>query len=157
MDNCAICLEALETKQTHTLDCDHCFHTECQIEWFRRGQTTCPTCRSGDNTSNSKLAHNRTAFQIMSNRARRADAPPELKRAYNSYRKYLTVLQQCVKDTNAFKKKRVGDFANSDDTFVDLQKQYSLIRRKHWRTRWKVHRLKREISCLCEVVTIFSR
>lgn len=31
IDKCSICLENLNSQQTYTLQCGHCFHTECQI------------------------------------------------------------------------------------------------------------------------------
>lgn len=45
-DICAICHETLEgEQQIYTLTCDHTFHTNCILTWFRRGAETCPTCR----------------------------------------------------------------------------------------------------------------
>ena len=42
---CAICYENISCGQTATkLPCNHIFHRECTIEWFRF-QVSCPQCR----------------------------------------------------------------------------------------------------------------
>lgn len=43
--SCVICFEQ-STKLSHTLPCDHTFHADCIIDWFRRS-STCPLCRAG--------------------------------------------------------------------------------------------------------------
>lgn len=55
---CSICCDDLHTdddvtfptgrRGTYTLDCDHSFHTQCIVNWFRSSQnaTQCPICRA---------------------------------------------------------------------------------------------------------------
>lgn len=42
---CCICFREMAYDDSHTLECDHRFHTECVIKWFRSKQDTCPLCR----------------------------------------------------------------------------------------------------------------
>ena len=42
--NCAVCLEELGISPIK-LECDHHFHAECILGWFRRGHAECPSCR----------------------------------------------------------------------------------------------------------------
>lgn len=44
---CAVCQDNLTVTNasTHELQCGHVFHSGCIIEWFRRGENSCPVCR----------------------------------------------------------------------------------------------------------------
>jgi len=148
---CAICLEDLDNQQTHKLPCGHTFHTTCQIIWFRNGNVTCPTCRSSNNIGSmprNRLRRNQTAFQIMSQRARRNDAPLPLKRAYEKYKK--------AKDSETSLTKEITTLRNNTGKYSDIDKQIKALRRKKW-SAWRIKlRLHREISNLCEVITVFG-
>lgn len=151
IDKCSICLEILNLQQTYTLQCGHCFHTECQIKWFRNGNSTCPTCRSSDNIGNLPRGirrNNQTAFQIMSHRARRKDAPIPLKRAYEKYKKSLETQKDIVK--------KMKELRDSVGKYSTIQKQILSLRRKKWTALRTSRRLHREISNLCEIITVFS-
>ena len=42
---CSICFSQLTGEDSHTLECEHKFHTHCILKWFRSKQDTCPLCR----------------------------------------------------------------------------------------------------------------
>lgn len=47
MSCCVICAGELRGDE-HALPCGHHeFHVGCLLEWFRRGNSSCPLCRSG--------------------------------------------------------------------------------------------------------------
>jgi len=41
---CKICLDSLQEKDTKILECGHIFCRKCIKAWYQRS-TTCPTCR----------------------------------------------------------------------------------------------------------------
>ena len=43
-DFCAICLSNISEKNKYTLDCNHNFHIDCIVEWFRKSNGNCPCC-----------------------------------------------------------------------------------------------------------------
>jgi len=49
-DDCAICLEPLDGKPSKggfgQLECSHCFHVDCLFNWYDKGKTACPLCRT---------------------------------------------------------------------------------------------------------------
>ena len=47
MPQCVICLDDDNNDSFYNLpDCNHTFHTNCIISWFRSGKSTCPCCKS---------------------------------------------------------------------------------------------------------------
>ena len=47
MNSCTICMkEELSEEDIYTTDCNHTFCKECLDDWFKRGNQTCPLCRS---------------------------------------------------------------------------------------------------------------
>ena len=149
---CAICLDQLDNKQTFTLPCGHTFHTECQINWFLNGQKTCPTCRSFKTLGDlplSKYSNNTTAFQIMSYRARRKDAPPELKKIYKKYKD--------IQENIRIYYQKLREIKKSTGKYSDIQKNVNKLRRKLWYYQRKGRMTYREVSNLCEIISVYSR
>ena len=52
-DFCAICLSIINEKNKHKLDCNHVFHIDCIINWFRNSNGNCPCC--WDNKKKKKI------------------------------------------------------------------------------------------------------
>lgn len=73
-DVCVICMDALDQRAPVTLDCDHTFHAECAVQWFRAHNTTCPLCRADDIWGAWHQA-SRTPMQVVA-AVRRRRAPP---------------------------------------------------------------------------------
>lgn len=51
---CPICLGSLNEKDTYNLNCNHTFHTECIMNWFRVSNGSCPCCKDNPNNNNFK-------------------------------------------------------------------------------------------------------
>jgi hypothetical protein len=51
---CPICLSKLNEKTTYKIECNHTFHTDCIMKWFRQSNGSCPCCMDNP-TNNSKL------------------------------------------------------------------------------------------------------
>jgi hypothetical protein len=41
---CAICLSTINEKDKYKLECNHVFHTDCIVQWFRGSNGNCPCC-----------------------------------------------------------------------------------------------------------------
>lgn len=150
---CAICLDHLDNKQTFTLPCGHTFHTECQINWFLNGQKTCPNCRSCKTLGDlpvSKYSKNITAFQIMSYRARRKDAKPELKMIYKKYK----VIQKNIKEYNL----KIKALLKSTGKYCDIRNNIRKLKIKLWNYKNKNRKriIYRDLSNLCEIISVYS-
>ena len=65
-EECMICREELECSQCYTLpECNHRYHTNCLISWFRSGDQRCPYCgNKGINNKNvDTIERNRSRFK----------------------------------------------------------------------------------------------
>ena len=86
-DLCVICLSQLG-EDDYSLDCNHKYHTKCIIEWFRKGNSTCPLCNDNPLAGQqneyyyygSPLINERCSL-IRRKFGRNKHCPPPLKRA----------------------------------------------------------------------------
>ena len=46
---CSICLEESDMQMYTLPECNHTFHTNCILAWFRKGSKTCPLCKHSGN------------------------------------------------------------------------------------------------------------
>ena len=48
-EQCCICMDDIAANSVMTkLPCDHVFHADCIMSWFRSGRSSCPVCRHDD-------------------------------------------------------------------------------------------------------------
>lgn len=106
---CCICQDCISDHKTKYVipECKHNFHSNCIIEWFRSGATTCPYCRSSQNPEDriyrySRLWDSRYAF--VTSFARRKSAPKQLKKLVEKKKKYRTKYSECSKRIISWKK-----------------------------------------------------
>lgn len=43
--NCVICINDIEFNDKQTLSCEHTFHKDCIIDWFKVKTNNCPVCK----------------------------------------------------------------------------------------------------------------
>jgi hypothetical protein len=62
-EECMICREELECMPCYTLpECNHIYHTNCLISWFRNGDPRCPYCgNKGINNVNADITRQYTS------------------------------------------------------------------------------------------------
>ena len=113
--SCQICMEPMNdiTKVYNLSECNHEFHTDCIVNWFRNDSPNCIACQPTLNQPNLNPANAQvnydlyglpyitfqqpniqTPFAIVSRQARKKDAPESLKKMYKQYQqvrlKYAT-------------------------------------------------------------------
>ena len=141
-DTCAICLEEVESGSAHTLDCEHVFHAECIIGWLRRGNLSCPSCRTDlhDNTQHIPAMAIRERARYLRVIARRKNAPMELKR-----------LVEKVRAAENKERERCREAAQYDRLHREVMKASRRLRGMRWMARHRVYCLKRLLGIFeCE-------
>ena len=111
---CTICQDVLDNgeEQIHRLtECQHAFHTNCIITWFRTGQNNCPCCGDKGINNNEKKGRYRWArgtriwrnnhwelsinkdikYKMIRDYVKKDDCPSEIK---NIIKKYDNVIEE---------------------------------------------------------------
>lgn len=163
-DICSICHDELDLSANNIYqlpECNHFFHTNCILTWFRTGKNSCPLCNNhGVNknniaTSNNQILSNALSgytwdykkkllehdYKIMRGYARKKEAPIELKKQ----------IKMLIKLEHKFKqiKKEEREFLNSIQTTLtvkQVKKKGIQIRKKNCRIQNKIIMMKRYIG-----------
>jgi len=61
---CSICLDKIQDEQKIITECNHTFHNDCLLEWYKY-KRTCPMCRSECNISLSNFEYNLLIMMII--------------------------------------------------------------------------------------------
>ena len=127
--DCSICRHDSPDMSFHVLPCQHEFHTNCIIQWFRSGVDSCPLCRNVGETNMScwDIWERATYLRRM---ARRKDAPPELVNLVNALRRTEERLTKAKKEACQYKRRH---------------KRVHKRQRELDCKRWRAHRSKRTL------------
>lgn len=109
-NSCSICFMTMDIdNNVCTLnDCQHRFHTNCIVGWFRNGNSSCPCCRDDPLPLDSLQKYGRCKF--LCKYAKRKEAPPELKKLVERLKKKEKYLQECHKNIREWKKTKEGKY-----------------------------------------------
>ena len=157
---CQICMEHLDDplKQQYTLSqCNHQFHTDCIVNWFRNDSQHCVACSPNLNQPTINHTYNlnpenaqinydlyglpyitfqqpniQNPFAIVSRQARKKGAPEGLKKLYKQYQQ---VRVKCATANKAYR-----DYLKTDDypLYRTLRKQFRKISYKAIRLKWNL-------------------
>ena len=132
---CPICLDTMNIDNNiYTIpECNHKFHTDCIIGWFRSTHDTCPLCRSNRLANVSPYSH-KNLFTMIINYSRRKNASKNVVKLVNKYKKYKNEIVKANKIRKEFEKNN-----------KDLLQIHRKLKNKKWLLAQKVRIIKREI------------
>ena len=143
IEPCVICHETNGEQVYCIPECNHKYHTNCIMTWFRAGHNTCPLCNNqGINaqtqptswTDRLKALEN---YKELRRDACRKDAPNELKRSVKSLRRMEAKMQA--------NRKRKKEFMTSKHpclTGRELLNKHTKIKREGYRMERVIRRKK---------------
>lgn len=145
---CPICNENFNENDMYILpECDHMFHTDCIISWFRQGNRTCPYCNNpgegepvGENGPLPSIYWTRNRIQervkMVKNKINKEQFP-EIKGIINR----LDIAKERLKILQKEKK----DILNIVGEFKVLQKKSNRIRSSIWAIEKTIRKLENKI------------
>ena len=143
-DFCSICHVDIEQNMYTVPFCEHTFHSDCIIEWFRRGHTSCPYCRAepehNDQPRYIPWGDRQAIYTFKKNYATKVNAPKELKSLVRSLQKFEKKLKDDKKMVSEWKKSTDGQ---EYKRLVKIHRQHN---GKTWRRNRKIRELKASIQ-----------
>lgn len=156
---CSICHENLNDELYTLPECNHIFHTNCIITWFRTSASInkCPLCNeSGINTikdvENSRWFDRKLAmenYHKMRIFSRKENAPKELKKKVEQLKKMEEYLKNFKEEYKEFKNKIHTNITAKQ--IITKSRNYSL---KSWRLTNKIRTQKELIGFSQNIVNI---
>lgn len=144
---CSICYTELDNNNKYTLECNHSFHIDCTILWFRRGNSTCPLCRDV-NTNDiegsfcnscpniykcimTKRNWQYARFTYMKSVINNSNAPKDLIKRFNKYNKINQKLKDFIRINSEWRRSNEYKiYKKSRDKTIKLNYKIYDIRKK---------------------------
>ena len=156
---CSICHENLEHELYTLPECNHIFHTNCMITWFRTctGTNKCPLCNNnGINTikdvENARWFDRKIAmenYHEMRIFSRKEQAPKELKQKVEKLKKIEEQIKTLKKELIEFKNKIHTDLTAKQ--IITKCRTYSL---RNWKLYNRIRTQKELIGFTQKIVNI---
>ena len=144
MDICAICHETLDVKYILP-ECNHAFHTECIMTWFRAGHDKCPLCNNvGSNHftySNKREAYMDT-YRKIRRQANKKDTLPDVKRRIKNIKKIEEKLVNIKTGLITF------NATIHNKSASEVIKDHNRIRKLRNRTQYNLDRKKMDLGSI---------
>jgi hypothetical protein len=127
-DVCSICYDTLDTEPQYTIpDCNHTFHTNCIVHWFRNGYRHCPLCNHLGLGSNKYCTSSNTIFsERIKDYVKKNNEPRWLMLLIDKYNKKQTELRQMSKEIKELKNKK-GIYKEIVISIKKIQTKYNLL------------------------------
>ena len=138
-DICSICLENINNQQCYSLpECNHCFHTNCIIHWFRLGNVNCPYCNNNGINRNTFLGrYSKERYKLFRRLARNKNAPNQLKNLVNK----LRIFEKQYSDN----RKLIKEKSEKEGQYKILKKEINNLEKKNKQINIKIKVFKRKI------------
>ena len=144
MSICAVCREVMNDGTYKLPECGHEYHLECIMTWWRSPRDyndrcsfgECPQCRRpSEKTICWRSLPGRVKF--LKKMARKKNAHPLLKKAYNNVQDKVNKMNNAKKEYNEYKRKT---------EIKAILTQISKLRDKKWKTQMAKNRAEMELA-----------
>ena len=148
-DVCSICYDTLNNEPQYTIpDCNHIFHTNCIVHWFRNGYRHCPLCNhlglgsnkyctSSNTLFGERIKDKKIKFNLIKDYVTKNNEPKWLMPLIDTYKKKQTELRQLSKDIKELKKK-TGTYKEIVIPIKKIQTKSNLV-------QWESRELEKQI------------
>ena len=145
IDQCPICLENI-SDNSYTLECNHKYHTECIVKWFRNNNNTCPLCKDIQYYSNLSYWIKIETIQEIKKLGRRKTCPDGIKKILNKIKK--------VKEEEKNFRKFFIEFKNK---YKEIIKDFINMRKKKYKFSRDISRYERQLLHFIAISPIYIK
>jgi hypothetical protein len=139
-DICAICHEDLSNNLYSLPECDHTYHVNCIMHWFRTNHNTCPLCQNqGINYQQAYNLQNTLGYSdriLWKDYYRNACCYARKKNADKEIVKRIKAIKK-TEETEKKKKKKFREWRQKQPTTGvtngGIMKEYTKLRSGRWR------------------------
>ena len=146
-NTCAICIcEMTEDESIYTIpECNHKFHTNCALQWYRQtNNTNCPVCRSNPNNLFGVDTGTRNGrIKLWKRLGRRKSCPKEVKKALDR-----------LKRADENHKKVIREWREYKNENKEFMKTFNKMRNARRKKLMLVSRAERELDSLPNLILI---
>ena len=123
-DICSICREIFDDNhQIYYLpECNHLFHTECILHWFRYGRQSCPLCNNNGgayNGANGVYTSRLIKITHLRRYSLSKECPPFIKQQFKLLRKHETR----DKELRRLYKTKFNEFMGTAKEFKQMERE----------------------------------
>ena len=143
---CSICYENIDdNKSSYSLECNHIFHTDCIMKWFRLKNENCPLCNSNEiDTTNLKYGIKLECIKEIKKLYKKKNCPIKLAKQIEKIKKAEIRRKDYDKEFRLFKQE-----------YKDLILKYKNYRSKSWQKYCKVKEEENKLLALVELEPIY--
>ena len=143
-DICSICYEPLNDSQSYALECNHKYHTNCIVKWFRNDKSSCPLCNQTLQYDNLSYMKKIDTINEIKKLGRRKNCPKQIKDILNKIKVLKLKEKEFMSDLKTFMSEN-----------KKIIKRYSSSRRDRYKFRYKVKLLERRLVAFITINPIY--
>ena len=152
-NNCLICHDKLCNENSHKLECNHEYHVDCIISWFRSGNINCPYCNATPencniNYENYYYSKNEIMqkYLIIKKYSKKKECPVFLKKKIESIIKNENKLEEI--------KNQIKEINNEVGTYSDIVKKHRTLKSNLWNKSRIILKKKRELISTVNIIPL---
>ena len=145
-DICSICFEDFINNDDYTLECNHKFHTNCILKWFRNDNSTCPLCKDSHTYNNLSYYTKIDTIPEIKKLGRKKSCPPEIRKILDKIKKQKEQEKKYKEKFKEFKTKYKKEIL-----------EYNNLKKDRYKYKRNIRRLERNLTSYITVSPIYIK